>query len=94
MKKNINQIISLCGEDGLTITKTIDNKEITLSAPKERLKSFLITQIGNDEKQADLILKHLGSQEKKEQKYTAPVVEEVSAEEQTGKQTKSKKTKK
>lgn len=59
ISEKIKEIISLCGGNSLTITKTINGKDFTLTSKVGNLKQFLITQIGNDEKQADLILSNL-----------------------------------
>lgn len=59
ISEKIKEIISLCGGNSLTITKTINGKDFTLTSKVGNLKQFLITQIGNDEKQADLIISNL-----------------------------------
>jgi hypothetical protein len=79
ISEKIKAIISLCGRDGLTITKTINGKEFQLSSKKGNLKQFLITQIGNDEKQADLILSNLTFIEPKKEVVSEEIKEEKKA---------------
>ena len=88
ISEKIKEIISLCGGDSLTITKTINGKEFQLSSKKGNLKQFLITQIGNDEKQADLIISSLLIVE-----YKNEVKEEVKEEIKGEKTTKKSKDK-
>lgn len=76
ISEKIKEIISLCGGDSLTITKTINGKEFTLSSKKGNLKQFLITQIGNDEKQADLIISSLSIVEYKKEEVKEEIKEE------------------
>jgi len=83
ISEKIKEIISLCNGDSLTITKTINGKEFQLSSKKGNLKQFLITQIGNDEKQADLIISSLSIVEYKN---------EEKVEEKKGKKSKEKTT--
>ena len=75
ISEKIKEIISLCGGDSLTITKTINGKEFTLSSKKGNLKQFLITQIGNDEKQADLIISSLSFVEPKKEVISEEIKE-------------------
>ena len=91
ISEKIKEIISLCGGNSLTITKTINGKDFTLSSKVGNLKQFLITQIGNDEKQADLILSNLSivdykkevvSEEIKAKKSTRKTQDIISSEEQ------------
>jgi len=92
ISEKIKEIISLCNGDSLTITKTINDKEFQLSSKKGNLKQFLITQIGNDEKQADLIISSLSIveykneekvEEKKRKKSKEKTQDIISSEEQT-----------
>jgi len=76
ISEKIKEIISLCNGDSLTITKTINGKEFQLSSKKGNLKQFLITQIGNDEKQADLIISSLAFVEPKKEVISEEVKEE------------------
>ena len=76
ISEKIKEIISLCGGNCLTITKTINGKEFQLSSKVGNLKQFLITQIGNDEKQADLILSNLSIVEYKKEVKTIEIKEE------------------
>ena len=91
ISEKIKEIISLCGGNSLTITKTINGNDFTLSSKVGNLKQFLITQIGNDEKQADLILSNLKivapkkeviSEEKKAKKGKEKTNDIISSEEQ------------
>ncbi len=91
ISEKIKEIVKLCAGGGLTITKTINGKTIELSCEPSNIKAFLITQIGNDEKQADVILKSLTPilqkkeakiEEKIEEKKTKKTKDIISIEEQ------------
>lgn len=79
ISEKIKEIISLCGGNSLTITKTINGKDFTLTSKVGNLKQFLITQIGNDEKQADLILSNLKIVELKKDAISEEIKEEKKA---------------
>ena len=79
ISEKIKEIISLCGGNSLTITKTINGKDFTLTSKVGNLKQFLITQIGNDEKQADLILSNLKIVDYKKDVVTEEIKEEKKA---------------
>lgn len=79
ISEKIKEIISLCGGNSLTITKTINGKDFTLTSKVGNLKQFLITQIGNDEKQADLIISNLAIVDLKKDVISEEIKEEKKA---------------
>lgn len=87
ISEKIKEIISLCGGNSLTITKTINGKDFTLTSKVGNLKQFLITQIGNDEKQADLILSNLKIVAPKKEVISEEIKEEIKEEKKAKKST-------